>query len=807
MKKPANVEQMFAWSVTAMVSLASLILAFAEESRLPTAITPFLAVICLYVVDRWKKIRLRVWMANILGLLAFGAMAYEFVGANVLDKLLSGAHLLVYMTWVVLLMQKGIRQYWWLLALSVLQVSVASVLTTDATFGLSLVIMLFVMVWTTSVFTLFRARLRVSDSETVEDSLDVSEQRTRKDVLQIKDGLQLDSREPWIGWRFRSIVVFTFIASLLVAGVTFAAFPRIWVPESPLANLRQPLAAALTHQTGFTDEVRLGEIGEIMQSDARALQFEISAMSDGAEVTPEEFADAMRMDEILFRGNALGRYEDGRWTSGSSRGRMVSNMQPYRRYSTRAADSDFRVKITQDAPIHTFAFAPHPVNNAVKKGPGRLPQRGFSYSITHQFKEQNARLKAEPSNYEVWCRAASPGQKVHLPGRPARTETSILGIVENLVRPRSRSEQLESDFANAWCISKNLEQSLPELSRIARQRCTDESGELVTPRERVQKIMSYLNGSGEFKYSHTLNIIDPSLDPVEDFLLNQKSGHCEYFASAAALMMQSVGVPARVVNGYKGSHLNEVSGKYEVKQRYAHTWMEAYIDRQWETYDPTPASAREEIVNKARNMDWWNDLRSAFSDNWMDMIQKMSLQRQEAMIKPWLDSLKKIWETIKQQGVAASLKMFYEEVILQPGKWISLQTGFVTFVILLILGLLIRANPFKRPIAAIKKLIGWFAPDRSQQRTVIRFYDNFKTVCSKHGLSLPAHQTAQEHAASAARFFEANLPAEQDRALPKQIAQTFNSVRFGNRQLTQEAVESIRADVSRFSELLRTTRA
>lgn len=803
MKKPANVEQMFAWSVTFMVSLASMILAFAEESKLPTSLTPFLAVFCHYFVDRWKRIRLRVWMSNVLGLLAFAAMTFEFVGANVLDKLLSGAHLLVYMTWVILLMQKGIRQYWWLLALSVLQVSVASVLTTDAAFGVSLVFMLFVMVWTTSVFTLFRARQRVSDAEVVEDSLEASERKSGADILQVKDGLQLDSREPWIGWRFRFIVGFTFVASLLVAGVTFAAFPRIWVPESPLAALRQPLSAAFTHQTGFTDTVKLGEIGEIMQSDARALQFEIESIKDGSSVTPEQFATAMGMDEILFRGNALGRYENGSWTSGSSRGRMVSHIQPYRGYSTRAADSDFRVKITQDPPIHTFAFAPHPVTNAVRKGPGRLPQRGFSYSIVHQFKERHEQLKSEPSSYEVWCQAASPGQKVHLPGRPRRTKTSLLGLVEDLVRPRSRSEQLESDFANAWCISRNLEASLPELTRIATQRCTNEFGELVTPRERVQKIMFYLNGSGEFKYSHTLNISDPSLDPVEDFLLNQKSGHCEYFASAAALMMQAVGVPARVVNGYKGSHLNEVSGHHEVKQRYAHTWTEAYVDRQWETYDPTPASAREEIVNQTRQLDWWNDLRLAFSDNWMDIIQKMSLQRQEAMIRPWLDSLKKLWATVKQQGVVASLKMFYEEVILQPGKWVSVRTGVVTFIVLLILGLLLKSNPFKRPIAAIRNAILWFAPDRSQQRTVIRFYENFKTICSKNGLSLPSNQTAQEHAVSAAKFFEEKLPAERDRSLPIQIARTFNSVRFGNLELTAESVASIRADVSRFSELLR----
>ena len=144
----------------------------------------------------------------------------------------------------------------------------------------------------------------MSRAETfVEDSLE-TETAASDETLLIRDGLQLDMGEPWMGWRFRWIVGFTFLASLFVAGVTFAAFPRIWVPDSPLAAVSQSQPPGLS-QTGFTDNVSLGEIGQIMQSDRRVLQFEVTDRN-GKKVTPDDAADKLKLDEILFRGNSMG---------------------------------------------------------------------------------------------------------------------------------------------------------------------------------------------------------------------------------------------------------------------------------------------------------------------------------------------------------------------------------------------------------------------------------------------------------------------------------------------------------------------
>lgn len=786
--------------MTLVVTFSSIILASAEESRWPTSITPFLAVFTHLFVDKWKKIRLSVVGANTLGLLAFGVMAWEFSGGDVLAKLLSGAHLLVYMTWVVLLLQKGIRQYWWLLALSLLQISVASVLTTSATFGMSLVGMLFLLIWTTSVFTLYRTRRRMERSvDGVEDSLNRNAATSDDDRVTIRNGLQLDSYEPWIGWRFRAIVGFSFVASMLIAAVTFAVFPRIWVNESPLAGIREAAQKAIMNQSGFTENVALGEIGQIMQSDARVMQFEITRMQDGGRVMPEEFADFMRMDEILFRGNALGYYKEGRWSSGSIQGKSVGDLESRRRFSADRKLADFRVKITQDPPINSFAFAPTPILNATSKTDGHtLEQRWFSYSLIHRIR--NDRSSNQPAEFEVWCQAAPQSQVRHMARRRVKPTGPFSNVLE-LIRPANQYVEVENDYANTWCITRGIETSLPKLSKKAIELCSD-NGQLVSPRDRINRIFHFLNTSGEFNYSLTLGTIDRSVDPVEDFLFNTKTGHCEYFASACALMLQAVDVPARIVNGYKGSSLNTVSKRHEVKQKQAHAWLEAYVDFEWETLDPTPAT-RNEITNQTSQLAWLSDLRIAVNDNWNNVVEKMSLERQEAMVRPWLDTLKTWWDIVRQQGFFGLIAMFYREVILQPTKWISFKTGFATFFVLLVIGLIAKSQAMAKFRARFATAFGWMNSSNRRQRSVVRFYESFRALCERHGLSLPQNQTARENAAMATSYFSDYLTDPVDRLLPERIASAFNSVRFGARELSPEVVESIRSDVGKLSSLLK----
>src|SRR5579883_1739151 len=73
--------------------------------------------------------------------------------------------------------------------------------------------------------------------------------------------------------------------------------------------------------------------------------------------------------------------------------------------------------------------------------------------------------------------------------------------------------------------------------------------------------------------------------------LRRKRGHCEYFASSMAILLRTLSIPSRVVNGFRTSEFNDLTGQYVVRASSAHSWVEAYFpDRGWVSFDPTPGA-------------------------------------------------------------------------------------------------------------------------------------------------------------------------------------------------------------------------
>jgi len=91
-------------------------------------------------------------------------------------------------------------------------------------------------------------------------------------------------------------------------------------------------------------------------------------------------------------------------------------------------------------------------------------------------------------------------------------------------------------------------------------------------------------------YGYTLQLLStPVADPLANFLFVRKQGHCEYFASSMAVMLRTLHIPARVVNGFRSDEFNDVTGNYVVRAKNAHSWVEAYFPGYgWTTFDPTP---------------------------------------------------------------------------------------------------------------------------------------------------------------------------------------------------------------------------
>lgn len=83
--------------------------------------------------------------------------------------------------------------------------------------------------------------------------------------------------------------------------------------------------------------------------------------------------------------------------------------------------------------------------------------------------------------------------------------------------------------------------------------------------------------------------------PVDDFLFRTRSGFCEHYASAFALLARAAGIPARVVTGYQGGEPNPLADYWIVRQSDAHAWTEVWLDGYWQRYDPTAAVAPQRV--------------------------------------------------------------------------------------------------------------------------------------------------------------------------------------------------------------------
>lgn len=104
--------------------------------------------------------------------------------------------------------------------------------------------------------------------------------------------------------------------------------------------------------------------------------------------------------------------------------------------------------------------------------------------------------------------------------------------------------------------------------------------------EAVEIIENYF--AENFQYSLTQNTRYPRGQYLHNFLFNTQEGHCEFFATSTALLLRTLGIPARYVAGYAISEYSMIEGQYIGRSRDAHSWVMAYVDNAWQIIDTTP---------------------------------------------------------------------------------------------------------------------------------------------------------------------------------------------------------------------------
>lgn len=115
-----------------------------------------------------------------------------------------------------------------------------------------------------------------------------------------------------------------------------------------------------------------------------------------------------------------------------------------------------------------------------------------------------------------------------------------------------------------------------------------------TPYRKVLAIQQYFVSSGEFRYSLDVR---PRADAnaLVDFLSRTRTGFCQQFAAAMAILVRELGIPARVAVGFRPG--SESGDTFTVSTEDAHSWVEVLFPGYgWLPFEPTPGGWRSPLA-------------------------------------------------------------------------------------------------------------------------------------------------------------------------------------------------------------------
>ena len=282
--------------------------------------------------------------------------------------------------------------------------------------------------------------------------------------------------------------------------------------------------------------------------------------------------------------------------------------------------------------------------------------------------------------------------------------------------------------------------------------------------EKARRIESYLLSN--YRYSLDPLLVEQS-QPVSAFLFQSRRGHCEYFASAMAVMSRSLGISCRVVNGFRNGEYNDIGGDYIIRGKDAHSWVEAYFPGTgWQSYDPTPAgdpSPAESRLYLAINN--YLDAFELFWGEWVlgydDVIQDALFRDLQDQSSRWLFRFQsKLYrQTLRFQELASLRNIESRLQIDYSRNRLALYLGGLIVVLLLFLS---RRLAEELRIRRLRK--------DGQRSSAIAFYSEMMGILERRGKRKPPSWTPIE-------FLE-SLPAGALKTKVEEMTQLYNELRF-----------------------------
>ncbi len=527
------------------------------------------------------------------------------------------------------------------------------------------------------------------------------------------------------------------LGGITIGCVLFFVFPRFSAGYLSRAGMQSTL------MSGFSDNVELGQIGEIKQSSTVVMR-----VKTGQRV---------EYPLLRWRGIALTTFDGHRWYSHDRNAEAVSPDVSGWIYLANAQNFEappavnLRYTVLLQPMVSDAIFAPSNLvalrGQFYAEGGGPYGNRGF--------------LRRDSTD--------SISNPFHNFGQLEYEGSSLLPAI-NPAKARSAATDYPRDFTETYLqLPESLDARIPQLARQITATGNN-------PFDRAVLMETYLRRN----FAYTLKLSDGGKDPLAHFLFQSKAGHCEYFASAMTVMLRTLGIPAREVNGFLPGEYNDLGGDYIVRASDAHSWVEAYFPGNgWMTFDPTPPGAPSGTGFLSRMnlyLDWlqlsWNE----WVINYDFAHQVLLAQNADRTSRNWNEAFR-AWSRRLQDRSMGRLKAMQE----------THAKGALAFPIALVVFLLVLRMNW------IVSLWRWMAMQlrvtnnsarRANPQLASLLYGELLRVLAKRGIQRGETQTADEFAA---------MPGMQAELRPvvREFTDVYAQARFGGTPCDSERLRGL----------------
>jgi transglutaminase-like putative cysteine protease/Ca2+/Na+ antiporter len=706
---------------------------------------------------------------------------------------------LVLLQLVKLFEQRANRDYAQLIILSLLLMVAAAINTASLIFGLMFIAYLFLSLYCCLLF-----HLKI-ESEEAKKAISLPQSQTDPNSLR-QDQRRLSSS-------MRRLTSLIAVVAIAMAVNVFLFFPR-GSGSSLLSPLQFHPSRALT---GFSEQVTFQQVARITQNSASVA--DVQLMHKGPRDGSYSIVDGTQ--PLLLRGLTLDFY-NGNADKEDSHFRWSQIPYQWRR---RLPDGDEKTL----EPLASLGDDDEQSNDLWKQKISLQPTGSsvlFALQGPATIRSENQRLRIRYSDFDGAIRLSSGDPLTH----PIEYEVVSTGKLKYQTMPPmiERSSRTWGGGQETTQIPRQPSQIDPKITEYARRpdvsgRDTDgtplvelrdkaladarkrglKDGIFDIPSKYDEAIAANIEHYLQTHFTYTLDLTDTTRiegrDPMVAFLYDFKRGHCEYFAGAMTLMLQGLGIPARMVIGFRCDDYNTIGHYYAVNQSQAHAWVESRVGdsiktAEWHTWDPT--SGREDQRQRKRSA--WTRARQFF-----DFLEHAWAQNVIAYDRGSRDNLVQNLETqLTSTAVTGSQQISGLPDWLKTENWAISSKIISVLIVLAVLALIGSITWFVYERWKLRKRAARIGLDvlPSDQRLwlarQLAFYDRLLRLLERRGLVRMHHQTPMEFGDSLTF-----LPSEAYHAV-RRLTEIFYRVRYGRQELTPGQQEKLDHTLAQLESIL-----